>query len=216
MEPLKRIVMNKEQEQRNNTYGKFETASVNGAARAIIAPVRSVHRTAKPPSTHTGELQGQMNKWIVLALAAAATFMTTLDGSIVNIGLPSIAHNFHVGVSGATEWVIIGYLVIIASVLLTFGRLADMIGRKPIFVLGLIIFTLGSVFCGMAPSLWVLIVARLFQGLGAALIFSVNLAMVTSVFPARQRGFALGLNAVVASLGVSAGPTLGGIITQYL
>src|SRR6184192_3256867 len=174
MEPLKRLVMNKEQEQRNNTYGKFETASVNGAARAIIAPVRAVHRTANPPSTHTGELQGQMNKWIVLALAAAATFMTTLDGSIVNIGLPSIAHNFHVGVSGATEWIIIGYLVVIAALLLTFGRLADMIGRKPIFLTGLVVFVLGSALCGMAPSLLLLILARLFQGIGGALIFSVN------------------------------------------
>src|SRR5213082_104119 len=89
-----------DKEQKNNRYGKFETVSVNGAAGAITAPLRAVHRTANPPSRHTGELQGQMNKWIILALAAAATFMTTLDGSIVNIGLPSIAHNFHVGVSG--------------------------------------------------------------------------------------------------------------------
>src|SRR5436190_2772305 len=206
--------MNKEQ--RNYKYWKFETASVNGAARAITAPVRAVHRTANPPSTHTGELQGQMNKWIVLALASAATFMTTLDGSIVNIGLPSIAHNFHAGVSGATEWIIIGYLVVIASVLLTFGRLADMIGRKPIFLTGLVVFILGSALSGLAPSLLLLILARLFQGIGGALIFSVNVAMITSTFPSRERGLALGLNTVVISLGVAAGPTIGGIITQFL
>jgi EmrB/QacA subfamily drug resistance transporter len=209
-----RIEMNKEQ--RNNTYGKFETASVNGAARAITAPVRAVHRTANPPSAYTGELQGQMNKWIVLALAPAATFMTTLDGSIVNIGLPSIAHNFHAGVSGATEWIIIGYLVVIASVLLTFGRLADMIGRKPIFLTGLVVFILGSALSGLAPSLLFLILARLFQGIGGALIFAVNIAMITSTFPSNERGLALGLNAVVVSLGVAAGPTIGGVITQYL
>src|SRR3989440_12679439 len=208
--------MNKEQEQRNYTYGKFETASVNGAARAITTPVRAVHCTANPLSVHTGELQGQMNKWIVLALASAATFMTTLDGSIVNIGLPSIAHNFHVGVSGATEWIIIGYLVVIASVLLTFGRLADMIGRKPIFVTGLVVFILGSALSGLVPSLLFLILARLFQGIGGALIFAVNIAMITSTFPSNERGLALGLNAVVVSLGVAAGPTIGGVITQYL
>src|SRR5438067_3242597 len=205
-----------DKEQRNNRYGKFETASVNGAAHAITAPVRAVHRTANPPSVHTGELQGQMNKWIVLALAAAASFMTTLDGSIVNIGLPSIARTFNVGVSGATEWIIIGYLVVIASVLLTFGRLADMIGRRPIFLTGLVVFILGSALSGLAPSLLLLILARLFQGIGGALIFSVNVAMITTTFPSHERGLALGLNAVVVSLGVAAGPTIGGIITQYL
>ena len=126
----------------------------------------------------------QMNKWIVFALSASATFMTTLDGSIVNIGLPSIAQTFHVGISGAVEWIIIGYLVVIAAVLLTFGRLADMIGRKPIFLAGLVIFVLGSALCGMAPSLLLLILARLFQGIGGALIFSVNVAMITSGLPA--------------------------------
>jgi EmrB/QacA subfamily drug resistance transporter len=205
-----------DKKQMNNKYGKFETARVNGAARAITAPVRAVHYAANPPSLHTGELQGQMNKWIMLVLSSAATFMTTLDASIVNIGLPSIARTFHVEISGATEWIIIGYLVVIASVLLTFGRLADMIGRKPIFLTGLVVFILGSALSGLAPSLLLLILARLFQGIGGALIFSVNVAMITSIFPSNERGLALGLNAVVVSLGVAAGPTIGGIITQFL
>jgi EmrB/QacA subfamily drug resistance transporter len=189
------------------TYGKFEKASVNGAARAITAPVRAVHQA---------ELQSQMNKWIVFVLAASASFMTTLDSSIVNIGLPRIARTFHVGVGGATEWIIIGYLVVIAAVLLTFGRLADMIGRKPIFLMGLVVFIVGSALSGLAPTLLLLILARLFQGIGGALIFAVNVAMITSTFPSNERGLALGLNAVVVSLGVAAGPTFGGIITQYL
>lgn len=162
------------------------------------------------------ELFRAPNKWAVLALAALSGFITNMDGSIVNIGLPSIAQTFHVGVSGSTEWIIIGYLVIIASVLLTFGRVADLFGRKPIFMLGLVLFLVGSALCGMAPSLLTLILARLFQGLGAALIFSVNIAMITSTFSDQQRGLALGLNAVIVSLGVSAGPTIGGFITQYL
>jgi len=128
---IKEDIMDKEQ--RKNKYAIFETAGTHGATHAITAPVRAVHHAANPPSSHTGELQAQMNKWLVLALAGAASFMTTLDSSIVNIALPSIARTFQVGVSGATEWIIIGYLVVIAALLLTFGRLADMIGRKPIF-----------------------------------------------------------------------------------
>ncbi len=157
-----------------------------------------------------------INKWMILILAASSGFITTLDSSIVNIGLPAISQTFHVGISGQIEWIIIGYLVIIAATLLTFGRLADMFGRKPIFMAGLIIFIIGSALSGMAPTLLLLIIARLFQGLGGALIFSVNIAMITSTFPVNERGLALGLNTVVVSLGVSAGPTIGGIITQYL
>jgi EmrB/QacA subfamily drug resistance transporter len=175
-------------------------------------PANAAHRIASPVEQE----QLQINRWIIFALAASSSFITTLDGSIVNIGLPAISQTFHVGVSGAIEWVIIGYLVIIAAVLLTFGRLADMIGRRPILLTGLGVFMVGSALCGMAPSLLTLILARLFQGLGGALIFSVNVAMITSTFVDRGRGLALGLNAVVVSLGVAAGPTIGGIITQYL
>jgi EmrB/QacA subfamily drug resistance transporter len=156
------------------------------------------------------------NKWVVLALSGTAAFMTTLDSSIVNIGLPSIAHTFGVPLAGSIEWVLIGYLVVIAAVLLTFGRLADMLGRKPLFLAGLAVFTLGSALCGAAPSLGMLIAARCFQGLGAAAIFSVNIAMITRSFPAAERGRALGINAILVALGVSVGPTVGGILTQAL
>src|SRR5256884_370895 len=164
----------------------------------------------------TGDAQEQANKWVVLILVALGSFMTTLDSSIVNSALPAIAHAFGVGVSGAIEWIIIGYLIVIAACLLTLGRLADMLGRKPIYEAGLVIFVLGSICSGAAPSLAILLIARLLQGVGGAFIFSVNTAMITSVFPASERGRALGLNAVVVALGVSAGPTIGGLIPQYL
>ena len=155
----------------------------------------------------------QPNKWAVLAILAIGIFMATLDSSIVNISLPTIATYFQVPLNGAVEWVIIAYLVVIAGVLLTIGRLADMTGRKILWIVGLIIFTLGSAICGASPTLLVLIAARAFQGLGGALIMSVSPAMLTSAFPPEERGRALGMNAVFVALGTSVGPTLGGLIT---
>src|SRR5215470_9297765 len=170
----------------------------------------------KATTTEVNPTLEHANKWAVLAIVAVGIFMATLDSSIVNISLPTIAHYFGVALSGAIEWVIIAYLVVIAGVLLTIGRLADMIGRKPIWVAGLVIFTVGSAISGAAPSLGLLIAARGLQGLGGALLMAISPAMLTSAFPANERGRALGLNAVVVAFGVSVGPTLGGIITEHL
>jgi EmrB/QacA subfamily drug resistance transporter len=174
------------------------------------------HSAATLPSEATRDGLEHANKWAVLALAATSGFMTSLDSSIVNISLPSIARTFGVPLNGSVEWVIIGYLLIIAATLLTFGRLADMIGRKPLLIGGLALFTFGSAICGLAPSLGLLVAARFVQGLGAALIFAVNIAMITTAFPAKERGRALGTNAIMVALGVSLGPTIGGIITSHL
>src|SRR5450759_4287785 len=124
-----------------------------------------------------GARQELDNPWITFALVAVGTFMIMLDASIVNISLPSIAQTFHTPVGGAMEWVIIAYLVTIAATLLTFGRLSDMIGRKPVWLAGIALFTIGSGLCGAANSLPLLIAARAFQGLGGALLFSTSLAV---------------------------------------
>jgi EmrB/QacA subfamily drug resistance transporter len=191
-----------------------QVALVVCAALATVAPSRHAHADVAR-STPVDEAE-RANKWVVLVLSGTATFMTTLDASIVNIGLPSIAHAFGAQLSGTIEWVLIGYLVVIAAALLSFGRLADMVGRKPIFLAGLAVFTIGSALCGAATSLGALIAARCFQGLGAAAIFSVNIAMITRSFPASERGRALGINLLLVALGVSVGPTVGGILTQTL
>src|SRR5690349_7586841 len=172
------------------------------------------HLVENDASASKGDVREQPNKWVVLAILAIGIFMATLDSSIVNISLPTIAHFFGVPLNGAVEWVIIAYLVVTAGVLLTVGRLADMIGRKPIWVAGLIIFTGGSAICGASVSLGMLIAARALQGLGGAFIMAISPAMLTAAFPASERGRALGMNAVIVALGVSVGPTLGGIITE--
>jgi EmrB/QacA subfamily drug resistance transporter len=152
----------------------------------------------------------------VIALVWTGLFMTTLDASIVNIGLPTIARAFGAPLSGTIEWVIIGYLVVAAALLLTVGRLSDMVGRTPIWMTGLGLFTLASVLCGAAPSVQLLIGARVLQGAGAALLLATGTAMLTDAVPAGQRGRVLGLGAVAIALGTSVGPTLGGLITEHL
>ena len=149
----------------------------------------------------------------VVALVCVGIFMTTLDASIVNIGLPSIARAFGTSLTGTLEWVVIGYLVVIGALLLTFGRLSDMIGRSPIWISGLLVFTVGSVVCGAAPSLGFLIAARALQGVGGALILSTSTAILSNAVPPALRGHALGWGALSIALGASAGPTIGGILT---
>ena len=149
----------------------------------------------------------------VVALVCVGIFMTTLDASIVNIGLPSIATAFGTALTGTVEWIVIGYLVVIGALLLTFGRLSDMIGRSPIWISGLVVFTAGSAVCGAAPSLGLLIAARALQGVGSALILSTSTAILSNAVPPTQRGHALGWGATSVALGASAGPTIGGILT---
>jgi EmrB/QacA subfamily drug resistance transporter len=161
------------------------------------------------PSTRAG-------KWSVFALISVGTFMTTLDSSIVNISLPAIARSFHTPLGGAVEWVVIAYLVVIAASLLTFGRLGDLIGRERVWTMGLVVFTFGSLLCGAAPTLPLLVTARALQGVGGALIFAPAIALVVDAFPRSERGRALGMNTVIVSLGISTGPTLGGLITEHL
>jgi EmrB/QacA subfamily drug resistance transporter len=155
-------------------------------------------------------------RWAILGVVALGTFMTALDASIVNIGLPTIARTFRTPVGGAVEWVVIAYLVAIAATLLSFGHLSDLVGRKPVWLSGLATFTVGSILCGAAPSLAPLVLARAFQGLGGALIFAPGLAIIADAFPPAGRGRALGVNAVVFAAGTSLGPTLGGLITEHL
>lgn len=151
----------------------------------------------------------------VVALVCLGLFMTTLDASIVNIALPSIAHAFGSPLSGAVEWIIICYLVVVGGLLLTFGRLSDMVGRSSIWMTGLAIFTVGSAACGAAPSLTLLIAARALQGVGGALMLSTSVALLSGAVPATQRGRTLGWGALATALGGSAGPTIGGFLTAY-
>jgi MFS family permease len=124
-----------------------------------------------------------VGKWTVLAIVALGVFMATLDSSVVNISLPTIARHFGRPLDTAVMWVVIAYLVVVASLMLTIGRLADVVGHKPIWLLGLAVFTIGSAVCGAAPSLASLIAFRSVQGVGGAMLMAISPAMLTAAFP---------------------------------
>jgi len=140
-----------------------------------------------------------------------AIFLGTIDGSIVNVALPTLADEFDTSF-GVVQWVSLGYLLTQATLTLGFGRLGDMIGKKPIFTLGFGIFTVFSVLAGFSPTIVFLILARVFQAIGAAMIFAMGFAITTEAFPPSERGKALGINGSMVSLGIIIGPVLGGLI----
>lgn len=150
-------------------------------------------------------------KWRAMLVVSIGIFMATLDGSIVNIALPTLTDYFSTDIL-TIEWVILSYLVTITTLLLTLGRLSDMYGRKPVFSLGLLIFSLGSGLCSLSASATQLIAFRVVQGLGAAMVMANGPAIITDVFPHTERGKAMGLIGTVVSIGSMAGPVLGGFL----
>jgi EmrB/QacA subfamily drug resistance transporter len=152
---------------------------------------------------------------LLLSAVALGVVMDGIDGSIVNVALPTMATDFGTD-TGTISWVIIIYLLMMAGLLLVFGKIADRGLAKKLFLLGFVIFTLGSAACGIAPSLDILLAARLVQGIGAAMIAAVAPLLCIRYLPAEMLGTALGVIAATASIGFAAGPAIGGILTQHL
>lgn len=159
-------------------------------------------------------MSSDVNKRAVLVIAALSPFLTTFMGSSINIALPSIGHEFQMS-AVSLGWVATAYILASATCLLPFGRLADIYGRKRVLTCGIFIFTIASLLLAFTPSATVLIVLRVVQGIGGAMIFTTGIAILTSVFPAGERGKALGINAAATYLGLSLGPVLGGLLTQH-
>ena len=153
------------------------------------------------------------NKWLVFSLVAVGVFMSTLDGSIVNIALPAIMEDLKVSLS-TIEWVPIIYLLTVSSLLLTFGRLSDIKGRRYVYCGGFFIFSSGSLLCGLARNAAWLITARSFQGIGAAMIMACSPALVVDIFPPSERGKGLGMVGTVVAAGLTTGPAIGGLLVE--
>jgi EmrB/QacA subfamily drug resistance transporter len=155
-------------------------------------------------------------RWWALTAVSLATVMTYLDNNVINVALPTIQHSLHLSVSGL-EWIVSSYLLVLGGLLLVGGRIADVYGRRRMFLAGLVIFTLSSLAAGLAGSGGVLIAARAVQGLGAALVMPSALAIIAATFTdARERTAAIGIWGAVGALGLALGPALGGIISQHL
>ena len=154
-------------------------------------------------------------KWWTLIVVCIATFMLLLDVTIVNVALPSIERDLGADFSDL-QWVVDAYALTLAGVLLAAGSLADKVGRKLVFMLGLAIFTASSLACGLAPDPLFLNVSRGAQGVGAAMMFGTSLALIAQEFQGRERGTALGIWGATTAAAVSIGPLVGGALVDAL
>src|SRR6201987_6152614 len=151
------------------------------------------------------------NPWAVLVVVSLGFFMTLLDLTIVNIAIPDMINRLHASLDDVL-WVINAYALVLAVLVITAGRLGDLIGPRTLFIAGVAVFTVASVACGLSPSAGWLIGFRAVQGLGAAMLMPQTLTIITNTFPPERRGAAFGVWGAVAGVATIAGPTLGGLL----
>lgn len=151
------------------------------------------------------------SKWWAMTSVGIGVFLATIDGSIVNVALPVLARSLGASFA-AVQWVVLAYLVTLLSLMMIAGRLADLWGKKRLYLLGFVVFTLGSLACGLAPGVELLVAARVVQAVGGALLAALGGAIATETFPPEERGRAMGIIGLLVSVGLISGPTLGGLL----
>jgi EmrB/QacA subfamily drug resistance transporter len=170
---------------------------------------------ASQPAAAMGAPKGEPNKWWTLVAVCLGTFMLLLDITIVNVALPDIQKSLDASFADL-QWVVDAYALTLAALLLTSGSLADMYGRKLLYIIGLVVFTAASMLCGFAPGHLFLEISRGIQGVGGAIMFSVSLALLADAFRGKDRGVAFGIWGGVTGIAVAIGPLLGGALTSGL
>jgi EmrB/QacA subfamily drug resistance transporter len=158
---------------------------------------------------------GEKNRYIVLLLVLAGVLMAVVDGSVVSIALPTITSYFRVNI-GESQMIMTSYLVTLTSLLLIFGKIAEYVGKARLFLIGIALFTASSLACGMSSSLNLLVICRIIQASGAAMMFSISSAIIFQSFPRGEQGRAMGYIGATVAIGSILGPTLGGVIVEYL
>lgn len=169
----------------------------------------------QPDNTPHTERADYSRKWRVMATVGTGVFLATIDGSIINVSLPTLVRELHTEFA-VVQWVVLAYLLTITCTMAGIGRLADMIGKKYIYMAGFIIFTIGSALCGLSPTVEWLIGFRTLQAIGAAMTMALGAAIVTESFPPDERGKAMGVIGTIVSMGIVLGPALGGVILGLL
>ncbi len=160
-------------------------------------------------------MEGTRNPWLALLVLCIGSFVILLDATIVNVAIPTMLDSLHASLDQIL-WVVNAYLLTFAVLLITGGRLSDILGQRNLFVAGLAAFSLASALCGLAQDPNQLIVARAVQGVGAAVLAPQTLVIISAIFPAQRRGAAFGILSGVTGLASLAGPTLGGLLVTYL
>lgn len=168
--------------------------------------------TGAPPEAKT---QGRIPQRTVLLVASFGAFLAFLDATIVNVAFPNIRESFPDSTISSLSWILNAYSIVFAAFLVVSGRLADLVGRRRTFINGVLVFTIASVLCAIAPSVEVLIAFRLLQALGAALLVPASLALVVEAFPAEKRSHAVGLWGAAAALAAGLGPPIGGALVEW-
>ncbi|MEA2399042.1 MAG: hypothetical protein QOK25_2598 [Thermoleophilaceae bacterium] len=197
------------------TYG-FDRELVEGLdaggapAASAPAPPESVDPKRRNPPLE--ELYAR--KWPIFLVTMVGLFMALIDVTIVNITIPTLQRKLHASVD-TVSWVLNAYNIMFAVLLVSMGRLADQFGRRRFFLIGMSIFTFGSLLCALAPSVHALIAFRVVQAVGAGVLAPLALAITALIFPPKQRGLGLALLAVVANTAAAIGPPLGGVLVQY-
>ncbi len=158
---------------------------------------------------------GDPRRWWILTAVAFGSLMTPLDGSIINVALPAMSASLRADLT-SVEWVATAYLLVVGTTVLTWGRLGDLIGLRRIYLVGMALFSAGSLLCGLSHALGLLVAWRILQAIGGGMLLSVGPGIITEAFPASELGQALGLNGVVVALGLALGPPLGGLLTGSL
>ncbi|MGD8968857.1 MAG: MFS transporter, partial [Anaerolineae bacterium] len=159
--------------------------------------------------------RGNANRQVTLLVASLSSFLTSFIIAAINVALPSIGRDLSMD-AVLLGWVTTSYLLAAAMSLVPFGKVADLVGRKRVFILGVLLFVLSSLLAAVAPSGDILVGSRVVQGLGGAMVASTIVAILTSVFPAEERGRALGISTAATYVGLSLGPLIGGFLTQQL